>query len=64
MNQVEILAQAITEVWGSEDVGPMERSEAADIIEWLNGEGYYILAQQPLDEDVSSGPIQRALGME
>lgn len=58
---IDILALAITQVWGGEQVGPMERSEATDIVSWLNDNGYEIVPAQNTAADTG---IARALGME
>ncbi len=62
--QVKVLAECIAQVWGNEEVGPMEMSEALDIVDALNKSGWRITRQDPADEFVSDGPIQRALGID
>lgn len=62
--QEAALAEAIAKVWGAEEVGPMERSEARDLVTYLNENGWRIVPIEDMNVPASAGPLQRALGME
>jgi hypothetical protein len=61
--QEDVLAEAISHVWGGEEVGPIERSEAKDLVKYLNEHGWRITREDTTDVPASAGPLQRALGM-
>lgn len=61
--QEAALAEAIANVWGAEDVGPLEQSEAKDLVKYLNDSGWRIVPSSDMDIPASAGPLQRALGM-
>lgn len=63
--QVKVLADAIASNWGAVPPGPLEFSEASDLVEWLNEHDYVIVKREPettLREEDSTG-IERALGL-
>lgn len=62
--QVEVLSEAIAKVWGASEVGPLEVSEATDLVKYMNEHGWRITREDTSDQYVSNGPIQRALGID
>jgi hypothetical protein len=66
--QIEIVASAVHDAYCREDteVSEVDRAEAKTIVDYLYEHGWFIgrTEDEPLDEHVSSGPIQRALGIE
>lgn len=62
--QVEVLAAAIAYAYGNGKVLDIEKEEAADMVKFMNERGWRIIRDDKVNEYVSDGPIQRALGIE
>lgn len=62
--QVEVLAAAIAYAYGNGAVRDTDREEASDMVKFLRERGWRVSRDDMINEYVSDGPIQRALGID
>lgn len=62
--EVEALASAIAYAYGDGEVRDIEREEATDMWDYLKERGWRLTREDTVNEYVTDGPIQRALGID